>query len=51
MTATVAFAGYALALWQYSIWYGRAWSVTIRSTIDGLIYGLLTGAAFGWLWP
>jgi hypothetical protein len=48
---TSAFLGYSLALWQLSIWYGRAWSITIKSTIDGLIYGLLTAGVFGWLWP
>jgi hypothetical protein len=48
---TVAFAGYSLALWQSSIWYKRAWGTTIRSTIDGLVYALLTAGTFGWLWP
>jgi hypothetical protein len=46
-----AFAGYTLALWQMSIWYRRAWSITIKATIDGLIYACLTAGAFGWLWP
>ncbi|MEJ2185319.1 MAG: hypothetical protein P8Z36_05215 [Gemmatimonadota bacterium] len=46
-----AFIGYALALWQMSIWYHRAWSLTVKATIDGLLYGLLTGGVFGWLWP
>ncbi len=46
-----AFIGYALALWQMSIWYRRAWSTTIKATIDGLIYALLTAGTFGWLWP
>ncbi|MBI4887510.1 MAG: hypothetical protein HY824_10480 [Acidobacteria bacterium] len=49
--STVAFAGYALALWPLSIWYRRQLGTTIRSTVDGLIYSLLTGGAFGWLWP
>ncbi len=48
---TVAFIGYALALWQMSIWYRRAWTTTIKSTVDGLIYALLTAGTFGWLWP
>ena len=48
---TVAFVGYALALWQMSIWYRRAWTTTIKATIDGLIYALLTAVSFGWLWP
>jgi hypothetical protein len=51
VTATVAFAAYALALWQNTIWYNRDWTITAKSTFDGLIYGLLTGGAFGWLWP
>ena len=46
-----AFLGYSAALWQMSIWYRRAWSTTIKSTVDGLIYGLLTAGVFGWLWP
>jgi hypothetical protein len=46
-----AFIGYVLALWQMSIWYWRAWSMSIKATIDGLIYALLTAGTFGWLWP
>ena len=38
ITGTVAFVGYALALWQMSIWYRRSWAITIKTTIDGLIY-------------
>jgi hypothetical protein len=48
---TVAFVGYSLALWQFSIWYKRSWAITLRSTVDGLIYALLTAGTFGWLWP
>jgi hypothetical protein len=51
VTATVAFAGYSLALLQHSIWYGRRWGTTLLSVFDGLIYALLTGGVFGWLWP
>ena len=47
----VAFVGYALALSQNSIWYKRRWSTTLKSTFDGLVYGLLTAGTFGWLWP
>lgn len=46
-----AFIAYSAALWQMSIWYNRAWSTTIKSTVDGLIYALLTAGVFGWLWP
>ncbi len=51
LAGATAFAGYALALWQMSIWYQRSWLTTIKSTVDGLIYALLTAGTLGWLWP
>lgn len=51
ITSTVAFAGYALALWQSWIWYARGLASTLKTTFDGLVYALLTGGVFGWLWP
>lgn len=47
----VAFTGYAMGLPQSSIWGGKNWSTTLRGMADGLLYGLLTGGTFGWLWP
>ena len=46
-----AFLAYTAALWQASIWHGRSWATTFRSSVDGLIYGCLTAGVFGWLWP
>ncbi len=46
-----AFIGHSVALWQLSIWYRRSWGTTIRTTVDGLIFALLTAGTFGWLWP
>jgi hypothetical protein len=51
LAGTTAFAGYALALWQLSIWYHRSLVITIKATVDGVIYALLTGATLAWLWP
>jgi hypothetical protein len=51
LVGVTAFIGYALALWQLSIWYRRDWMTTIKSNVDGLIYALLTAGTFGWLWP
>ena len=48
---TTAFAAYALALWQLSIWYRRAWSITLKSTVDAAVYAALTAGVFVWLWP
>ena len=51
VAGTVAFCGYGLAQAHESIWWGRKWSWTLRNMIDSLLYGLLTGGTFGWLWP
>jgi len=51
IVGATAFMGYVAALWQMSIWFRRAWSTTIKATIDGLLYAMLTAGTFGWLWP
>ena len=48
---TTAFVAYALGSWPDTIWYGRPWTTTLKGNIDGLIYALVTGGVFGWLWP
>ena len=51
IVGATAFIGYSLALCELSIWYRRAWSLTLKSALDGFIYALLTAGVFGWLWP
>ena len=51
LAGMTAFAGYGLAQFQESIWHARPWGTTIRNVIDGLVFGLITGGTFGWLWP
>jgi hypothetical protein len=48
---TTAFAGYALAQWQNTIWYRRSAIVSLKNTLDGVVYALITAGVFGWLWP
>ena len=47
----IAFSAYSLALIPLSIWFRRGWGATIRGVIDGLIFGVVTGAIFAWMWP
>lgn len=47
----VSFLSYAAALWQLSIWYRRSWGITIKATVDSLIYALVTAYTFAYLWP
>jgi len=48
---TVAFIGYTIALWQMAIWYRRSVGMTLKSTLDGLIYSAVVCGVFVWLWP
>ncbi len=48
---TTAFLGYAAGEPIVSIWKGQPWGMTAKHVLDGLIYALLTGGVFGWLWP
>ena len=51
VAGTAAFLAYGLGNLSNGIWKGQTWSATIKEVIDGLVYGLLTGGTFGWLWP
>lgn len=46
-----AFIGYSVALWQMSIWFQRSWLTTLKASVDGLLYALVTGGILAWLWP
>ncbi len=51
IAGTVAIAGYALGSVQDSIWKGVPWRITAKFVVDGIVYGLATGATFAWMWP
>jgi hypothetical protein len=51
VAATAGFIAYCFNTISDSIWYGKPWVATLRFMIDGILYGLLIGGTFGWLWP
>ncbi len=51
LCSTLGTMAYALGYFNDSIWKGVSWKITLKYLFDGLLYGLATGAAFGWLWP
>jgi hypothetical protein len=51
VAGSTAFMAYGVGQIVGSIWEGRPWSNTSRAVFDGLLYSLLTGGCFGWLWP
>ena len=51
VVGAVTFMTYAAGEIPGSIWLGKPWKVTMKDVFDGLIYGLVSAGAFGWLWP
>lgn len=51
VSALVAFSCYSVAHWQNWIWWGKSTRFTLTYSVDGLVYAIVTGATFGWLWP
>ena len=51
LVGAAAILGYAIGALPESIWKGQKWSITLKFVFDGLVYGLVTGATFAWLWP
>ena len=46
-----AVMGYGFGSLPNAIWWSHPWPSAIKYLIDGVIYGLITGATFAWLWP
>lgn len=51
ISGTAAFMAYGFGSISNAIWKGQPWSMAAKEVFDGLVYGLLTGGTFGWLWP
>jgi hypothetical protein len=51
LTGGMAFLAYCLAEFVGPIWKGQTWSATLKLMIDGLVYAVVTGGVFAWLWP
>ncbi len=51
ITGTLAFVGYGYGHIMDWIWKGQPFSNTIRGLIDAVIYAIVTGLVFRFLWP
>jgi len=51
VAGTAAFLAFGIGQITNGIWAGQPWSNVTKHVIDGLIYSLLAGATFAWLWP
>lgn len=48
---TAGILAYCFAFLPNSIWFKNGKMATINCIIDGVVFGLLTGVVFGFLWP
>lgn len=51
VASTVAFLSYGAGQGLGYIWFGHTAGRFIKDLLDALVYGLVTGGFFGWLWP
>jgi hypothetical protein len=51
VVGAVSFLAYGFGNVPQAIWMGKPWSIVLKDLADALIYGLLSGGVFGWLWP
>lgn len=51
VVGVVTFMAYSLGAIPYGIWFGQPWGSVVKHVADGLIYAVITGALFAWLWP
>jgi hypothetical protein len=51
VVGAVTFLAYAAGQFPAAIWMAKPWPVALKDALDGLVYGLVTAATFGWLWP
>ncbi|NKF24134.1 hypothetical protein [Solimonas marina] len=49
--ALIALAAYACGSISDGIWKGHPWRAVVKDLVDALIYAVVTGACFAWLWP
>ena len=51
VVSLIAFLAYAGSQAQEAIWRAVPWAAVIKTIIDGLVFGLVTGGVFALLWP
>lgn len=51
VAGSASLLGYAGMFMSDAAWKGSSWSDAFKKVFDGVVYALLTGGVFGWLWP
>lgn len=51
VAGTAGMLAYCFSFIPNAIWWGSYKRTIVANVIDGVLYGLITGAIFAWLWP
>lgn len=51
VVSSAAALAYVMGSIPQGIWMGRPWGNVVKDIFDGVVYALLTGGVFGWLYP
>lgn len=50
VVGTITFMTFAFGQLSDSVWFSKPWGAYLRHAADSLVYGLVAGGVFGWLW-
>jgi len=51
VAATAGILAYSFSHIPNGLWFGSYKRTIVANIVDGIVYGLITGALFAWLWP
>jgi hypothetical protein len=51
VAATAGILAYCFSFIPNGVWFGSYTRTIVATLIDGIVYGLITGAIFAWRWP
>ena len=51
VAGTAGILAYCFASMPNNIWFNKPLRAVVMDVLDGVVYGLVTGAVFGWMWP
>jgi hypothetical protein len=51
VAATAGILAYCFSFIPNAVWFGSYTRTIVATFIDGIVYGLITGAIFAWRWP
>jgi hypothetical protein len=51
VTSAIGFMSYGIGSVTQGIWMGKPWSAVAKELLDAIIYAVILGCVFAWLWP